>query len=266
MKTQYLLAKYVPDLTRMEPVNIGVVTWYRGHIRLKFREADSLTCLDNKELYDRWIRFWNKTAQQDEIIPYRSEPVKRKNTDFLKAFCETQDGQFLLVDGGFVMEKTTVKELDSITNYLFEELVADPSIMENEKKHGLTEKCKEIFNSPEISDRVQRKFRVKCGAHGTEQKIPFDWGHGNGKPESLFEKVNLNNSASVFDAAFKFQCVIEPAIVPKERCVALVDSSGSETEQSQSYNRLIESYCPIIDVSNKNDAREQVLHILDSCL
>ncbi len=266
MKAQYLLAKYIPDLARMEPVNIGVVTWYRGHVRLKFREADSLKCLEDKELYDRWVRFWNRTAQQDEIVPYRSEPVKRKSTNFLQAFCSTQDGQFLLIDGGFVMEKTTVKELDSVTNYLFEELVADPSTVESKKKYGLSEKCKEIFDSPQISGRVQSRFGVKCDIHGTEQKIPFDWGHGNGKPDSLFEKVNLNNSGSVFDAAFKFQCVIDPAIVSREKCVALVDSSVSGNDQSDNYVRLIESYCPIIDVSNKHEARDQILQILDSCL
>ena len=73
---QYLVAKYVPDIRRMEPRNIGVFVWMPGAISARFLQPDAVVPFVNEpETYNRWVRFWNEKIAQDELVCHGKRPL-----------------------------------------------------------------------------------------------------------------------------------------------------------------------------------------------
>lgn len=64
---RFLLAKYVPDLSRMEPKNIGLVFWNNGVMKSRFVEASDSDFINEPLVFDGWVDFWNRTVAADFI-------------------------------------------------------------------------------------------------------------------------------------------------------------------------------------------------------
>lgn len=69
---RYLVAKYVPDLRRMEPKNIGVVVWSDGVVAARFAAEcpEKSGTVDDRcvpgfvrslSAYKQWVRFCAKS-------------------------------------------------------------------------------------------------------------------------------------------------------------------------------------------------------------
>jgi len=65
--TRFLVAKYVPDLQRMEPKNIGVVLASPDRIGARFYgengdhpRAPEFIHKRNKSVYVEWVQYWNQ--------------------------------------------------------------------------------------------------------------------------------------------------------------------------------------------------------------
>src|ERR1700722_19258050 len=100
MKTQqrYLIAKYVPDARRMEPRNIGVVLWASGKAVARFLRPQEADFIADKEIYERWTKYWHGLFGGSSIARMRGEPVPKDDPEFLDEFLKTQQGNYLLFD------------------------------------------------------------------------------------------------------------------------------------------------------------------------
>ncbi|HKI38764.1 MAG TPA: hypothetical protein VKA46_43345 [Gemmataceae bacterium] len=134
---RYLVAKYVPDLRRMEPRNVGVVVWAGGEVVARFaaERPDQPGTVDDRcapsfvrslSAYKQWVRFWRKELEKAAVRPLRGgEPVPRSSPDFLKVLAATGRGNFLLMDGGLLLDPVTEGELPQLADYLYKALVAE---------------------------------------------------------------------------------------------------------------------------------------------
>lgn len=124
MEPRFLVAKYAPCLRRMEPRNIGVFLWCRGSVAMKFLEPKQAKFVRDKKTYARWVEYWKRQVASDSIEQGRGHMVSRSSPAFMDALLETQNGNYILADAGFLCDDVPKREIDDAVSFLFEELVA----------------------------------------------------------------------------------------------------------------------------------------------
>ncbi len=121
---RYFLAKYVPDLRRMEPVNIGVVLWCNGRVASRFLTPTvAARFVSELSTYRRWLTFWEKLLEQPSIRIGREPPVDVGQPEYLDEFARSQNGNYLLAFGGEIIDTVRKSQLPDAVDYLFDELV-----------------------------------------------------------------------------------------------------------------------------------------------
>src|SRR5262245_8525849 len=121
---RFLIAKYIPDLRRNEPRNIGVVVWSQGLVGMRF--LDSPKFVENSRTYKEWVQFWTTKLSKDALPGRRgNEPTPKTSPDYLDVFRETGKENYVLVDGGFLLEQVEAADLPDLTDHLFETLVLE---------------------------------------------------------------------------------------------------------------------------------------------
>jgi hypothetical protein len=112
----YLVAKYVLDLRRMEPRNIGVIVWAGGAVGARFLaerseqpgEVDGRSVaafVTSPNAYKQWVRFWRRELDKPAVrLLTGGEPVVRSSPDYLKALAASGRGNFQLVVGGQLLD------------------------------------------------------------------------------------------------------------------------------------------------------------------
>lgn len=259
MKTipRFLLAKYVPDMKRMEPRNIGVFLWAKGRVRSRFLERPEF--VNEPDAYKRWTSHWEAETSGDAIAPLRGKPVPMSDPACMDALLTSQKGNYILVDAGELLEELRVRDVDTAVDFLFNQLVApSPSseVAAAERQDSFANACRDVLDKAGIRDLegFTRKYELHCPVYGVNKHLRFSYGVGNnGHPDALYQKVSIDSDVSVHDAAFKLRAVIEHAIVDsRERCAVMIQASQiALSDNGAADNRkLLENICPVIDVEN----------------
>src|SRR4051794_16117996 len=122
----YLLAKYAPDVHRMEPRNIGVILWASSGVAYKFLPTDEANFVGDTAMYERWVSFWSEQCGKTSLATKRGIVVKRRSIEFLNALIDTQAGNYFLYRGGFIADHVPAGDRDNAADYLYRTLVAIP--------------------------------------------------------------------------------------------------------------------------------------------
>lgn len=100
-----MLAKFVPDLHRVEPRNIGVVVWDNGRVAYRFLGAykdrinpPTFVPEDSRHAYREWITFWRMQLRRDTIRKRSGVRVKRESPEFLEVLSSKSKPRFMLVE------------------------------------------------------------------------------------------------------------------------------------------------------------------------
>ena len=140
-RATYLIAKYVSDLFRNEPVNIGVIAWCEGATAFRFLCANAEGQVDGRILrgkietlsldaYKQWVSAWVKMLSRDKInFIGKPEIVTKTSARFLDALESTGKGNYILERGGELLEDVSPDKLQSVADYLFTRLVDEDSKM-----------------------------------------------------------------------------------------------------------------------------------------
>lgn len=118
MNTKWLLAKYVRDLRRREPVNVGVIVFAHGEIAARFVGETDGKAIDGRrtrgfadpENYRAWVAHWRRSI--DERWSISGFMTIRSPASFFLEF----GGERLLGNGDVAIEPFTER--------LFADLVA----------------------------------------------------------------------------------------------------------------------------------------------
>jgi len=138
MSARFLVAKYIPDVRRMEPRNIGVVVWHGGHVEARFLgENDGpprYIGVKDRTNYGKWLASWRAQLAKPFLEAGSGETINRSSPRFLDALCGWSRGNYVLVEGGDITESLDRDSLAEATEYLFSELVSHKETVE-EKEH-----------------------------------------------------------------------------------------------------------------------------------
>jgi hypothetical protein len=288
MKTpRYLIAKYIPDLGRMEPRNVGVILWSPDGVEARFlaEKADRPGEVDGRSVpsfvtsthaYKQWVSFWRGELDRSEIMPLRGrDRVSRSSPQFLDALQGTSRGNFVLVEGGFLLDPVPGEELDRLADRLFASLV-DTAGPEEPRDPSLDELCERLIEEVRLSEDAHFRTRheVACPvAPGTEERYEFSYAYQNGSLQRLYQRVPLSRKKtplrkSVHDAAWMFEKVIRAGIIQPEQGAVLVNATPelkAEAEIERSL-KVIESVTRVLNLHDYERAKAefQALHELAS--
>lgn len=135
ISAQFAIAKFIPDMMRMEPRNFGVVVWNRGECVGRFigddkaNDGRSLSSLgvQDKHTYLQWLDYWRTLMGQASIRTKTGEEIPRTEPEFLDALCGTSRDNFRLNSAGFLSEVTPKSRTTDVVQSLFENLVLSRS-------------------------------------------------------------------------------------------------------------------------------------------
>lgn len=250
MAPQYIVAKYIPDLGRMEPKNIGVFVWSKGELRFKFLNPHDADFVNEPETFERWTAFWARRVEGDFVRPTRGKPVPKSDPACLEALLSTQKGNYALVAAGELMQNIRKKELDEVTNYLFGELVAP--LKDRSKTEGsFKQQCNEMLRGLGISFKT--KEPVECDWGGVVRHLHPDYYIGNGHPEAILQRATVSNERSVNSGAMLIHLLIEEGIIEQDKCRFLIRSTDIKSEAAEEGVAFCEKVCGIIDVENTDE-------------
>lgn len=200
-RAEYLIAKYVPDLFRNEPINIGVVAWLDGQVGSRFLGEKTTGAIDLRSVpsqitsrsnYRQWVSTWKKMLDMDSVkVIGTSQLIEKANRNFLTAIQSSGRGNYVLEPGGQIMEEVIGSELPNIVDFLFERLVEDQS---DEQQNQSAKVIRDEFLAEanlKSDPRIKIDKNVPCKVGKKEFNHEFHLWVGNGEPAALAQVLTL---------------------------------------------------------------------------
>lgn len=260
----FAIAKYVPDIHRMEPRNIGVIVWADGMVASRFLgetrngnvNPPPMVSKNNRHAYRQWITYWKYQLDLLQIRRDNGEVVPRDSPEFLDALKEKSKEHFRLVSAGRLLEGIQASEIGDFTNEMFGRLVeSEPTIGAKAEAAALMSACTSMMDASGIRRRPDYRsgFLLSRRVHGVFRPFPIDYALGPmGSPLSILQRVLLTRHQSVDSNAFMFDALMndEERRIPKENCVAMVNKALAITDDSVSGLQMLENMVTVVDVSD----------------
>jgi hypothetical protein len=243
---RYLLVKHIPDLARGEPRNVGVILWtpWLTDARFCAEKLDAPGTVDgrsipdfirSKSAYRQWVRFWRREISSASIVPIGGgDAIARSSPAFADALKRASRGDFIVEDGGYVLDVRSEDDVSRATDELYESLVEPPTTTQDEGKDPrLEDLCDEAIELSGIDrdPRWTRDFALACAvAPNVREDFSFTYAFGESDaPKRIYQRVPLAPrrkaiaTKTVHHCAWMFEKVVSDQRLPLERCVALVN-------------------------------------------
>ena len=274
----YLIAKYVPDVFRNEPRNIGVVVWTEFEVGAKFFAADESGNVDKrrvpdfvepKDMYKQWVRFWHAEIQKPKIEFIGStRQAERSCPEFVEALQTTARGNYFLQDGGVVLEEVRKDNFRKVLDELFLSLVASVEAEEKEDSSEiLAEACASVINTSKLagSKNLKTGKQFMCELEpGVVETFEFDFSYGNGAPVWLGERVPLRKYRSELDrtidsTAWKFKWATDK-LLPREQCAAFIYPTEEQLDDEHVKRaiKVLNSVAPVLNLREADKVRAKL--------
>lgn len=246
----YLIAKYVSDVFRNEPVNFGIIAWCDGATAFRFLATNGEGQVDGRILrgkirmmsldaYKQWVHAWLKLISKEKIsFIGKPEFAIKSSEHFLDALESTSSGNFILERGGELLENISPSEIQSVADFLFRRLV-DEDLEEEDETKAAKEVRDELLSEAKVAsdERVQidKRVPIRLNAQHTVYQ-EFHLYIGNGKPEWLAQVLPLTAHPKTIKTtaesiAWKFERAVESYQLKKDRVVAIVYSPEEREDE-----------------------------------
>lgn len=263
----YLLAKFIPDLKRMEPRNVGVVLWTTSGVaaRFSFERQDHLGDVDGRTVpnwiaplaaYKQWVAYWRACISQGRFLLLDANVVVEASSPaFLQAIQSANNGNFLLVEGGTLLDDIPADEVDGACRYLFDTLVDDQQ-PELPRDLTLNERWDAVLDQAHLKGNplLRRDYPVASG----EETFIFSDALANGVPRRLYERVSYANRQATFmknahHAAWQFEKVIQAHIVAGEATAAVLSMNEEQEHEHRGPLASLRSVTQVINLQRPAD-------------
>jgi hypothetical protein len=269
--TKYFLAKYIPDMHRFEPRNIGVVIWSPLGIEARFLaenpnrpgDVDGRSIPDwvtSDSAYRQWVRYWRDALSENSIEPLRGgELIPASSPAFMDALRETAQGNFMLLESGSVMDAVGEQDLPAVAGQLFAQLVLEAASPEEPKDRSFEARCDELLMKTQLKahPHFKNRFPVTYSRGGVEEVYVFSHALANGKLDRLFQRFTIPKKKGQIqksrDAmAWTLESLINGKLVTADQTVLIVDETPerqSETEVDKTL-RLLGGMSRLVNIQN----------------
>jgi len=124
----YMVFKYIENIERMEPRNMGVVVWHDGAVAGRILDDPPFIPAEDvrRHAYAQWVEYWKKQLESHSIEGHDDDHRDRVHVSskkFLEVLQTHGKGNFILAYGGFIIDDVGRWEVSDIAEYLFGRLV-----------------------------------------------------------------------------------------------------------------------------------------------
>lgn len=279
MTARYLIAKYIPDLIRNEPRNIGVILWSESKTVARFWASDHHGDMDKRKIpswispestYVQWVKTWFRLINQNEMrFIGEGKIAKSTSSEFTKALLTSSNGNYILQEGGEIFEEINEKNILGALDYLYRTLVREEQEAEPDAL-TLDKACEEIISETKLDkdDHLKKDKLIECFVGDVQKSYEFSYYYGNGRPEWLAQKVPLSVLQKEMDKtvesfAWKFEKVSHAGIVGRDRSIALVYPQGEQHNSKAVKEAIAElsTVSTVIDVGDRSRAISEFLRL-----
>lgn len=266
MTTKYLLARYTDDMSRNEPVNVGVIVFDGRQALARFDgenpETDTLDLrrvrhrITGSHTYRSWVQFWRRALTDPVAIDRRLADAPGGSPDAIRYLLDLPGDEFCLIEGGEIVMDAEQSSLEETLSRLFERLVRAP---EPEAPPSLREKSKCAMKLAGVPFDDPQRFRaeptVTVVVDGDEQEHEVSYAVMNGKWHYLQEvpfdpRSRRTSSKEAYHAAFLFE---HARGADPQSSVVLYDETDI-VDATRDLLRVVGTYAHTIDVSNPDAA------------
>ncbi len=256
MTLQWYVVKYVPDLVRREPRNIGVILVGEGDLRLsRFLgetddgEIDGRTVpqFGNHLVYKAWVRQWRQL--RDEGVQALAHVARAG-----------RGSSFYVEEGGRWLVGPTPGRPDELLADLYSGLVREdvaPPVADDVRT--LSDR---LFRRLNLSRKVRRRISLSVTVDGVPDELWFDYRYDNGRP-NLMQRVGLAGAdKSTWDRLHlvetTFERLAESATFAEWGAVALVKEQDADPKLAQALRGRLAELAAVVDVSDEKVATEHL--------
>jgi hypothetical protein len=251
---QFLIVKYVPDLERMEPRNVGVILWDDGGgaVARFYGEGqeDSTprapTFIDkkNRVVYAEWVRYWHRNLAKPAL-----NGVSRESAKFVDAIKRRSRDNYIVVEGGRLTTSINPDERRAALDEIFQRFVGEePPVVK------LKQACDKAIKNAIPREQRETNYPIECLVAGrVTHTFHFNYATrplGN-LVRSLFQRVDLEQEASVNSATLMLQSANDRGM-RVDQCGALVVNDALYHPDA---TEMLRQFGTLINVANADDAR-----------
>jgi hypothetical protein len=255
----WYVCKYVPDLMRDEPRNLGVIVHDdTGELRFRFvgERADGVvdgrrvqSWVNSVETYKLWVKHWKKLACIDgalEVDPRRVD-----------------DNYYVSQRMAALIDIEPDLPIDDVANRLFASLVSGH---QEELVETLKDQVEVAFKHLNVMDHVEMNTKVIVKADGALDTLSFDYWYESESATSLMERVNLASADQrawndVHATSWMFTAVEKDEHHQSDARIALVRTGAADRRAQLAQMRVLQRVCEVVDFSNSK-AEQQLAGLL----
>lgn len=280
---RFVLLKHVPDLTRFEPKNFGVVVWAPRAAAARFVAEVDLTgdvdgrsvpsFITNVSAYKQWVRFWREQIAAGAIESLRGGPtVTVSSPEFMDALIETSTLDYIVSDGGYILDPVTPDNIDNVVDELYDRLVAiggppASSVQQDEPKDpDLDDICDELIREAKLLNdpNFRSGFVVNCAitlSGNIFESFEFSHAYKNGSIRQLYQRVPLSKQKktlrkTIHDSTWMFEKVARGGVATTDQCACLVyvnNERGRDPDVVHSLE-VLSSVSRVVNVGDRDAA------------
>lgn len=272
---RYLAAKYIDDLSRNEPVNIGVVVYDGYQALARFDGEDDNAQIDLRRVRNRitgshayrgWVEYWRGVLEHPEQASSDLKDVPSGDGRVIEQLISSSGRDFYLEPGGAILLDAEEVSLQERLDELFRSLVRHP---DPPSPPTLQEKSKEALSRAgaplDDESRFKEQEPVSLDVHGAQVSDEISYAVKNGTWHYLQEvpfspdkprvsRKEATHCAFLYEHSPKFQ----------ESGAFLYDSSDITAAQYQFLEMLLK-LAPVVNVNETDVAAERLqehLHLV----
>lgn len=269
--TKYLLAKYIPDIPRFEPRNIGVIVWCEGAVEARLLaeyasrpgEVDGRsipTFVTSPSAYRQWVRYWRNAVSGPTFkVPGGMEPIAVASPQFLDALVQSSRGNFVIAEAGELLDRVTEDELPTVADQLFATLV-ETNAPDEPRDLDFDEKCDQLLARSGLAQHrhFHNRYAVNCRVNDVDEEYVFSHAVANGTLERLFQRWPLPKrkrdiQRNLHDTTWRLEQVVRQGIITPEKTVVLVDVTAEQqaAPEAEKSLRLLASMARVINLQDE---------------
>lgn len=284
MLPHFYVAKYIANLRRQEPINVGVVLLHQEGCNARFYGEDEPGSIDGRKVRDKiddhstfeeWVSYWRYCIEPGNDL---MTPMMIWQPEVSQQLERSSRGNYLMLQGGeIVMTGVEDKDPTAILSYLYNDLVEQeeevPEMVKIDTKRvsDAIMKGSGLMKSMWYQERPKITYPTRTGRIGTVRPtytIVKDKQEGY----TVIEPISLHASSedvahkSLDAAQFLFEKVEQYAERAEKReahFVCLVDARPEKyTFSLDEILETLKSYGKVIDISKHAESIENLQAIV----
>jgi hypothetical protein len=262
---RFLVAKYIADVQRMEPKNVGVIAWYNGIVDGRFAgesenelKPPKIVAPEQRKGFVKAVQSWRLQFGKPQLpIGGGKDDVLRNSPEFLDALKLYSTRHFMIGEGGHVAAPPS-RTLKSVIDELFTQLIDDSAGHDGRHKSALIQACDAILQPLANNVNFHPNAEVPCNTIGLDFPFTYAFGDDPKQPDVLMQAVSVVDADQVGATAMKFRCFVEDdKVISPSQCACLVGELPN-TDKMRQRIAMLSRYSTVVSIAHADIARSML--------